>query len=116
VGNKQRFAVEITKYFPADFNTFYEPFIGSGAIISTVSPLNGIGSDTFKPLIEIWQQLKDDPAGLVEWYADRRNRIEKEDKVAVYKSVLESFNKKHNGADFLFLTRACYGGIVRFRK
>jgi len=116
VGNKQRFASEITRFFPIDYNTFYEPFIGSGAVIATVSPKQGIGSDIFKPLIEIWQKLKNDPNGLVEWYAKRRNRLENEDKVIVYESVKKSFNNCHNGADFLFLTRSCYGGIIRFRK
>jgi DNA adenine methylase len=116
VGNKQKFAGEITKCFPADFGTFYEPFLGSGAVMATVSPRNGIGSDIFKPLVEIWQKLKDSPDELVDWYAERRNRLETEDKKEVYKSVLASFNSQHNGADFLFLTRSCYGGIVRFRK
>ncbi len=116
VGNKQRFASEIARFFPVEFNTFYEPFIGSGAVLATVAPSNGVGSDAFKPLIEIWQKLKNDPEGLVDWYATSRNRLEKEDKVAVYESVKASFNLKHNGADFLFLTRSCYGGIVRFRK
>jgi len=116
VGNKQRFAGEITHFFPAQYNKFYEPFIGSGAIISTVAPKQGVGSDIFKPLIEIWQKLKEDPNGLVEWYAERRNRIGMEEKTDVYKDILASFNTSHNGADFLFLTRTCYGGIVRFRK
>ena len=116
VGNKQRFASKIVRFFPVDFNTFYEPFIGSGAVIATVAPTKGIGSDAFKPLVEIWQKLKNDPEGLIDWYATSRNRLDKEDKVDVYESVKASFNSKHNGADFLFLTRSCYGGIVRFRK
>jgi DNA adenine methylase len=116
VGNKQKFAVEITRYFPTDIKRYIEPFLGSGAILATVSPNNGLGSDTFKPLIEIWQKLASDPNGLIQWYAERRNRIGKETKEEVYKSVLASYNSKPNGADFLFLTRSCYGGIVRFRK
>lgn len=116
VGNKQKYAGEISKYFPTDFGTFYEPFLGSGAITATVRPRYGVGSDIFKPLIDIWQKLKVDPDGLVDWYADRRNRLDLEDKVEVYESVKSSFNKHQNGADFLFLTRSCYGGIVRFRK
>ena len=116
VGNKQRFAGEITQYFPARYNTFYEPFIGSGAIISTVAPKNGVGSDLFKPLIDIWQKLKSDPNGLVEWYAERMELLDNKDKKEVYENVKASFNQSHNGADFLFLTRTCYGGIVRFRK
>ncbi|UXE68740.1 MAG: DNA adenine methylase [Chryseotalea sp. WA131a] len=116
VGNKQKFAVEITKYFPTDFNKYYEPFLGSGAIIATVAPSKGVGSDTFKPLIEIWQKLAVDPDGLVEWYSERRNRIGSETKEKVYESVKASYNSSPNGADFLFLSRAAYGGIVRFRK
>lgn len=116
IGNKQRFAGEITKCFPSKFNTFYEPFLGSGAIIATVSPQKGVGSDIFKPLIEIWQQLKNDPEKLVKWYEERRDRIKNENPVEVYESIKASFNNQNNGADFLYLTRACYGGIVRFRK
>ncbi|MFK7796832.1 MAG: DNA adenine methylase [Aureispira sp.] len=116
VGNKQRFAGEITRFFPAKFNNFYEPFIGSGAIIATVSPKKGIGSDAFKPLIEIWEKLKNDPKELIEWYSVRRQELEEEDKKVVYEKIKASFNKNPNGADFLFLTRSCYGGIIRFRK
>jgi len=116
VGNKQKFAGQITKFFPAQFNDFYEPFLGSGAIMATLSPTRGIGSDIYKPLIEIWKTLKDDPELLVKWYKERVERIAIEDKVQVYNSVLKSFNENNNGADFLFLTRTCYGGIIRFRK
>ena len=29
---------------------------------------------------------------------------------------IASYNADANGPDFLFLTRACYGGVIRFRK
>jgi len=116
VGNKQKFAGEITRFFPISYNTFYEPFLGSGAIMATVSPSKGIGSDISKPLIEIWQMLQSDSDKLIEWYAERRNRLEKEEKKAVYEDIKQSFNTNPTGADFLFLTRSCYGGIIRFRK
>ncbi len=116
VGNKQRFAGEIAKFFPVDFNKFYEPFLGSGAITATVAPKAGVGSDIFAPLVEIWQTLANRPDDLISWYAHRRHRIEKEDKVKVYEDIKASYNSRPNGPDFLFLTRSCYGGIVRFRK
>lgn len=116
VGNKQKMAVEITKSFPTDIKTYYEPFLGSGAILATVAPENGLGSDTFKPLVQIWKKLATRPNELVEWYAERRKRIGAETKEEVYKNILASYNNKPNGADFLFLSRACYGGIIRFRK
>lgn len=116
VGNKQKFASEITRYFPSSFNNYIEPFLGSGAILATVAPKNGLGSDAFLPLIEIWKMLKSDPEELIKWYADRRNQIEEKSKEEVYEQVKTSYNRNPNGADFLFLSRACYGGIVRFRK
>lgn len=116
VGNKQKFAGEITKCFPTKFNTFYEPFLGSGAVMATIAPSKGVGSDAFKPLIDIWQKLKEDPNELIDWYAQRRNRIDVEDQVQVYEDIKASFNLNNNGADFLYLSRTCYGGIIRFRK
>jgi len=116
VGNKQKFAVEITKYFPVDYGRYIEPFLGSGAILATVAPHNGMGSDTFKPLMEIWSMLKKNPKVLLQWYSDRRNQIGKLSKEEVYAKILDSYNANPNGPDFLFLSRSCYGGIVRFRK
>jgi DNA adenine methylase len=108
--------VQISKHFPSDFRTFFEPFLGSGAILATVSPQNGFGSDVFKPLMDIWKMLKDNPEELINWYAERRNMMHHLSKDEVYLKILKSYNSNPNGADFLFLSRACYGGIVRFRK
>lgn len=116
VGNKQKFAAEITRFFPTEYKRFFEPFLGSGAILATVSPRNGLGSDTFRPLMEIWLTLKSNPQRLVSWYAERYNLIGRKSKEEVYEQIRTSYNSSPNGADFLFLSRACYGGIVRFRK
>ena len=61
IGNKQRFAHEIVSYFPRQFGTYYEPFLGSGAVLATLRAKSGFGSDGFKPLIDIWQALKKRP-------------------------------------------------------
>lgn len=116
VGNKQKFAVEIVKYFPHSYNYFYEPFLGSGAILATVAPSNGMGSDIFTPLMDIWNKLSLDPVGLVEWYRERRNLMEQIGKQEAYNIIRASYNANPNGADFLYLSRACYGGVIRFRK
>lgn len=116
MGNKQKFAVEIVKYFPSSYNSFYEPFLGSGAILATVAPRRGMGSDIFSPLMEIWTKLSLDPRGLVEWYAERRNLMEQVGKEEAYNRIRASYNVTPNGPDFLYLSRACYGGVIRFRK
>jgi DNA adenine methylase len=75
-----------------------------------------VASDTFAPLVQIWQTLHDDREALKQQYAERHTLIAQLGKKAAYNQVLASYNKAPNGADLLFLCRACYGGVVRFRK
>lgn len=116
IGNKQRFAHEIVSYFPAVYGTYYEPFLGSGAVLATLAPTSAVGSDGFGALMEIWQALKGRPDRLKRWYAERWERTLAEPKGVVYESVKASYNANPNGADLLYLCRSCYGGVVRFRK
>jgi len=116
VGNKQKFAHEIASYFPENYGTYYEPFLGSGAVLATLAPEKAVASDKFGPLIEIFQCLNTDPEKLICWYRDRWVRANGDKKISGYEEIRDSFNKSPNSADFLFLCRACYGGVIRFRK
>lgn len=116
IGNKQRFAHEIASYFPPDFKIYYEPFIGSGAVLATLAPDRAVGSDVFSPLIEIWQTLHDSPEQLKHWYSERWQAFKKGARVEEFERIKAMYNAKPNGADLLFLCRSCYGGVVRFRK
>ncbi|WP_116521131.1 Dam family site-specific DNA-(adenine-N6)-methyltransferase [Achromobacter insuavis] len=116
VGNKQKFAVEIINKFPHEFGTYFEPFLGSGGVLATLAPKRAVAGDVFKPLIEIWEKLHDDTEGLIDWYSERHALIDELGKKEAYEQVLASYNAGANGADLLFLSRVCYGGVVRFRK
>ncbi len=116
IGNKQRFAHEITSYFPTNFKRYFEPFLGSGAVLGTLAPKIGLGSDVFQPLMQIWHTLHNNPEKLKEWYSERWNFIYNVGKEEGYEKIKTSYNDKPNGPDLLFLCRACYGGVVRFRK
>ena len=116
VGNKQRMAEEVVSHFPDDFRSYHEPFLGSAAVLATLAPAKGHGSDAFAPLMEIWTTLQRDPQKLGRWYAERWHRMMSGDKVSRYEEIKASYNAQPNGADLLFLCRSCYGGVVRFRR
>jgi DNA adenine methylase len=116
IGNKQRVAHEIAAHFPRDFRLYREPFLGSAAVLATLAPTEAAGSDSFKPLIEIWRTLKSDPETVKKWYATRWRMMHDGDRVEQYERIKASYNANPNGADLLFLCRACYGGVVRFRQ
>lgn len=116
IGNKQRFAGEIVSFFPSGFGTYFEPFLGSGAVLGTLVPKKALASDSFKPLMEIWRTLRDEPELLKRWYEERYQAVMSGNKVQGYERVKASYNSHPNAADLLFLCRSCYGGVVRFRK
>ena len=116
VGNKQKQAPDIISFFPATYNTYIEPFLGSGGVLGVLAPKKAIGADIFTPLIGIWETLHNDKELLKTQYAERYSLINKLGKKEAYDKVLSSYNLNPNSADFVFLTRACYGGVVRFRK
>lgn len=116
VGNKQKQADSIIEFFPAQFGTYFEPFLGSGGVLGVLAPEHAMASDTFSPLVQIWQTLQNDKEKLKQQYAERYELINKLGKEGAYKRVLASYNKNPSGADLLFLCRVCYGGVVRFRK
>jgi DNA adenine methylase len=115
VGNKQRFAEEILACFPKHYGTYFEPFLGSGAVLGTLAPKRAVASDVCEPLMGIWKLLHDDPKGMAEGYRERWAEFSK-DRAGTYNRVKARFNETRDPADLFFLSRTCYAGIIRFRK
>ena len=84
--------------------------------MGTLAPKRATASDSFRPLIEIWQMLHDQPEGLKACYAERWRAFTRGTKAEEYKHLKARYNANPNGPDLLFLSRACYGGVVRFRQ
>jgi|SRR6267378_1139918 len=116
IGNKHRFAQQIVSYFPNSFKVYQEPFLGSGAVLGTLAPEKAVGSDSFGPLVEIWQMLRDEPEKLKKCYKERWLAVAQGNKAEEYERIKAHYNAHPNGPDLLFLSRACYGGVVRFRQ
>lgn len=116
VGNKQKQATDIISFFPNTFGTYFEPFLGSGGVLGVLAPRKAVAGDVYKPLVEIWQTLHADKELLKSQYAERHALSQNLGKKEAYKKILDRYNSNPNGADLLFLCRACYGGVVRFRK
>jgi DNA adenine methylase len=85
-------------------------------VLGTLAAGRAVASDMLKPLMDIWRTLAADPEALKVWYADRWQLMMSGEKVAGYERVKASYNAGPNGADLLFLSRSCYGGVVRFRQ
>lgn len=125
IGNKQRVAETIVSYMPHNFNHYYEPFLGSGAVMAELLCADATklfphfdyayGSDILPFLIEIFNITKEQPQIIVEHY---RREIDEyyRDPIKKYNEIKDRFNTKHDPCDFVLLSRTCYSGVIRFRK
>lgn len=125
IGNKQRFADEIIGYMPHEFNDYYEPFLGSGAVLAQLLynrneegyPAFGQtnASDVLPFLIEIFDTVKNDPEKIKSYYEKEITEYY-DNPDAKYSEIRDRFNENHNSLDFCLLSRTCYSGVIRFRK
>lgn len=125
IGNKQRFAETIVSYMPERFNNYYEPFLGSGAVMAELLLQDqthlyphfdfAFGSDVLPFLIDIFQITKRKPEEIRDYYS-REISTYYEDPIQYYEVIKDRFNANHNALDFCLLSRTCYSGIIRFRK
>lgn len=125
IGNKQRFAETIVSAMPAVFNNYYEPFLGSGAVLGELlkSRRDGLfpqfkgayASDSLPFLIEIFLVVKDNPDQLIAYYTDEINAYYSDPEKKYYE-IRDRFNNDKNPFDFCLLSRICYSGVIRFRK
>lgn len=125
IGNKQRFADTIVSYMPSFFNNYYEPFLGSGAVLAELLMQDATrmyphfeyayGSDILPFLIDIFKLVKDNPSEIIDYY-DKEISIYYDSPEAQYEKIKDRFNNNHNALDFCLLSRTCYSGVIRFRK
>lgn len=113
-GSKRVVAEQLAEYFlPA--KTYYEPFVGGGSMMPFSKSNRGMASDIIPELISLWKEIKEDPEKVSVEYAERWKRLQTEG-YQVYYEIRDSFNATRNPMDFLFLTRTCLNGMIRYNS
>lgn len=119
-GSKRRQAASILGQFPPEIATYYEPFIGGGAVLhrllrSDIKVKRFRCSDICRPLIGIWNLVMSDPRRLVSTYEQMWRELQDRGRDFYYE-VRRQFNETGDPCHFFFLMRTCRLGLVRFNK
>ena len=114
-GSKRTIADQIVSVFPQEYDNYYEPFIGSGAIVYQLSPSEAICGDLCEPLIGIWNIIRDEPEDLIAYYRRVWNRLQEEGP-DVYYEIRDKFNQTKKPEHLFFLSRTCVNGLIRFNS
>ncbi|MDR1974465.1 MAG: DNA adenine methylase [Bacteroidales bacterium] len=111
-GSKRLVANQLAQYF-SNCDTYYEPFVGGGAMMPFARTNKGVASDIIPELIDLWNAIKDNPTLVANEYKNRWDDLQEKGQ-EVYYQVRDRFNQTKNCFDFLFLTRTCVNGLIRY--
>ena len=121
-GGKRKFAPQIAGFLGNVTGTYYEPFLGGGAMLLHIAPAHAVCSDINPELINFYEVIKDDVDAIVEllktefvpnhckdFYYDVRGW----DRNAFEYSHID---KVRRAARFLYLNKTCYNGLWRVNR
>ena len=74
-GGKGRLLAKLNKFFPKNYNRYFEPFIGGGAIFFHLNPEKAVINDLNKELINLYGIIKKMPEDLMEELDKLQNKV-----------------------------------------
>ncbi len=113
-GSKRSVAPLLSRLFPPA-ERFIDPFVGGGAILPFRSARASLAADVVPELIELWKLIQEQPALVARQYENRWQRLKQEGHTAYY-DIRHRFNRQRDPFDFLFLSRTCVNGLIRFNS
>lgn len=118
VGGKRQLMEDIKKNMPKEYNKYFEPFIGGGALFFELKQEEAIINDYNHELTNLYEIIKNKPKELIKDLAKHQNTEE------YYYSIRELDRKPNykrmsnvkKASRFIFLNRTGYNGLYRVNK
>ena len=116
-GGKRQLEGEILPKCPSKFNTYYEPFVGAGAILFALHPDRADINDLNDQLCLTYMTIKDDVTELIKKLEEHKCNNSKE----YYYSLREKDREPDfdtcstvdKAARLIYLNKTCYNGLYR---
>lgn len=119
-GGKRQIIKKLTKLAPLKYSTYYEPFVGGGALLFELSPKKAVINDYNEELMNVYNCIKDE--NKFEKMVHELNHYEASHNKEFY---LELRNKDRDQKKFMkipdykraartiYLNKACFNGLYR---
>jgi len=118
VGGKRQLLLQFRRlnlYPPEGFNvktgTYFEPFVGGGAVFFDLLPERGVLSDLNKELIITYNIIKNDVDNLIQ--SLKKHKTDKEYFLIVSSQDVSQLSELDIASRFIFLNRTCFNGLYR---
>ena len=129
-GGKRRIASEIVSRLPSEISTYYEPFVGGGAVffrlVAERGPLRAVLADSNRALIDTYTVIRDETEALIEHLSAEAQRYmdcTASGRSDMYYRIRAEFNQVaaldapsdriEVAWRFMWLNRTSYNGLFR---
>jgi len=101
-----------------EYDNWIEPFMGTGVVAFNVRPKKAILCDSNPHLIRFYNAIKNKEitGGIVRKHLTEEGQKLLKSDGDYYYEVRNRFNENANSLDFLFLSRSCFNGMMRFNR
>ena len=116
-GGKRSLMPEIFKHFPEKIDTYWEPFVGGGAVFFTMADgiEKAVLSDLNEELILSYTAVKYDVESLIEMLKEHAAN-HKKDSYYFEVCTQSPTDRVEIAARFIYLNRTCFNGLYRVNK
>ncbi len=117
-GGKTRLIGQYQPYFPEKFTTYYEPFLGGGAVFFYLAQqhpgLQAVLTDINPELINAYRCVRDKVEELILLLEEHQLEHTKDNKDYYYSVRSQSYKKDtEKAARLIYLNKTCYNGLYR---
>lgn len=121
-GGKTQLLPEINKRLPKQFNTYYEPFFGGGALLFSLLPSSAVINDLNSELMNVYKCIKHDtqfPKLLKE--LDRHQSLHSKSYYYLIRDLdcspyYKNWRDYERAARTIYLNKTCFNGLYRVNK
>lgn len=117
-GGKTQLLDQIVDNMPADYNHYYEPFIGGAAVLLGISPAKAFVNDVNEQLVNLYTQLKN----AVDSVINKVNEMDSKPRnKKLYYAIRDQYNTKiatrvfdaECAALMIWINKHCFNGLYR---
>ena len=119
VGGKRQLLGDISKHIPNRFSTYYEPFLGGGAVLFGLQPRKAVVNDVNKELVNVYRVIRDNVNELIEDLKKHKNDADYFYEMREKDRDKKVYNKMTNiekASRILYLNKTCYNGLFRVNQ
>ena len=110
-GGKSKLIKQYTDYFPKDYKTYYEPFLGGGAVFFYLNPTSAVLTDINAELINTYRCVRDNVEELIPCLETHQRHHCRQ----YYYQVRQwkNLNTIEKAARLIYLNKTCFNGLYR---